>query len=357
MKICYLIQDFSLGGSTTVVYDLIENAPPVHDIYLILFFDIFDCRYNLIKDKKNVKIISLHKTKTVDFKFFKLFKKTINDIKPDVISCHLSCIFYLTLIYNLKKSLVFHTIHNRPKKDLPFIYRIFLKRRIQHKYIYLISCGESVKIEAEKYYKVPVFNIQNGIDITHVNDKIEPVTDEITFLSIGRLTKIKAVDDVIKAFYLAHKKTSSGKLIICGYGPEEESLKKLVQEKNIVDSVSFFGKTNNVEKFYKQSQVFCLLSQREGSPIVLLEAMKYGLCTIGTNVGGTRDLIVDGKTGFLVDFHNPEEAAEKMIFLMNNKQKLFEMRKSALKHITNFNVKKMVNEYYNLFTAKKELLK
>ena len=358
MKICYLIQDFSLGGSTTVVYDLINNAPQSENIYLLLFFDIFDSRYSQIKNRNNVEIIYLHKSKTVDFKFLKLLKKTINSIKPDIISCHLSCIFYLTLVYNLKKSIVFHTIHNRPKKDLPFIYRFILKNKIRKREIKLISCGKSVKCEAENYYKVPVYNIQNGIDVSNSINSIKYISDDITFLSIGRFTKVKAVDNVINAFDLAYKETGSGKLIICGYGPEEKRLKRLVNKKKLSNCVLVLDKTNDVEKLYCQSQVFCLLSQREGSPIVLLESMKYGLCAIGTNVQGTRDLIIDGKTGFLVEYNDIKEAAKKMVFLINNKRRLFEMRKSALCNAKNFDVSKMADSYYNLFKlGKKGLLK
>lgn len=354
MKICYLIQDFSLGGSTTVVYDLINNAPATDTVYLLLFFDIFDPRYSQIKSRDNVKIIFLHKTKTIDFKFLKLLKKTVKSIEPDIISCHLSCIFYLSLVYNLKKSTVFHTIHNRPKKDLPLVYRLALLRKIRNRDICLISCGESVKIEAEKYYKVPVYNIQNGIDTSNAVKTIDSTSDDITFISIGRFTKVKAVDNVIKAFNLAHKRTGRGKLLICGYGPEEESLKKLINDNNLSECVSIFGKTNNVEEYYRRSQVFCLLSQREGSPIVLLESMKFGLCAIGSNVQGTRDLIIDGQTGFLVEYNDVNAAAEKMILLMNDKMRLLEMRKSALKNVTNFDVSKMVKSYYNLFTMQKK---
>lgn len=358
MKICYLIQDFSLGGSTTVVYDLINNAPSSDNIYLLLFFDIFDSRYSQIKNKNNIQIIYLHKSKTVDFRFLKSLKKTLNSIEPDIISCHLSSIFYLSLVYDFKKSIVFHTIHSRPKKDLPFVYRFVLKKKIRKREIELISCGESVKDEAEAYYKVPVYNIQNGIDLRDSVETIEKTTEDITFLSIGRFTKVKAFNDVISAFDLAHKQTGCGRLIICGYGPEEEALKKLVNDKKISNCVSIFGKTNDVEKYYHQSQVFCLLSQREGLPIVLLESMKYGLCVIGSNVRGTRDLIIDGKTGFLVDYNDIYGAAEKMVFLMNNKDKLLKMRKSALMNATNFDALKMANAYYNLFTLrKKELLK
>lgn len=358
MKICYLIQDFSLGGSTTVVYDLINNAPASDTIFLLLFFDIFDPRYSSIKNKKNVQIIFLHKTKTVDFKFLKSLKKTINDIRPDIISCHLSCVFYLSLVYDFKKSIVFHTIHNRPKKDLPFIYRLFLRKKIRNRDIELISCGESVKEEAEKYYKVPVYNIQNGIDISNSVQTINNTFDEVTFLSIGRLTKVKSVDNVVKAFDLAHKKTGRGKLIICGYGPEEDSLKTLVNDRNLSSCVSILGKTNDVERYYRQSQVFCLLSEREGSPIVLLESMKYGLCAIGSNVQGTRDLIIDGQTGFLVDYNDVNGAAEKMILFINDRNKLLKMRESSLKNVTNFDLTKMVKTYYNLFAVRlKEKLK
>ncbi|MGM9814110.1 MAG: glycosyltransferase family 4 protein [Candidatus Enteromonas sp.] len=350
MKICFAIQDMNLGGSSTVVYDVIQNWNNEDELYLLLFFDDLNPRYISLKEKENLTIRFLGKQKTVDFPFLKRLKALLTEISPDVISSHLTCTFYIALVCKNKNTAIFHTIHNRPNKDLPWIYRLFLKRRIKKGKIHLIGCGESVSAESRSLYGVPVHTIQNGIELgTNSRLNLADSPSKVTFLSVGRLTSVKSVLDAVTAFSMLKMDRCSARLLIAGYGPEEEAIKHEIQRLGLEKEIEFLGRIADPSDLYRKSDVFLLLSEREGSPIVLLESKKYGLAIIATDVAGSRDLVEDGKTGLLVPTHCPERAAEAMQHLVDDPAFLRMLKENSFRDRLNYDAKHMSEEYYNFF--------
>ena len=95
---------------------------------------------------------------------------------------------------------------------------------------------------------------------------------------------------------------------------------------------------------YNESLVTLCTSRLETFGLVPLESMACGVPVIATNVSGHRETVANGKTGFLVDFE-PQEIAEKIMFLINNKSKANEMGVTARKHIEkNWTWKKSVED-------------
>jgi len=96
-------------------------------------------------------------------------------------------------------------------------------------------------------------------------------------------------------------------------------------------------------------------SSWKGMPTVLLEASASGLPIVATDVGGNREVVVDGVTGFLVPPRNPEALAEAMLRMMNlPEEKRREMGRAARKHVEeNFSLDHVVDLWEALY---KELL-
>lgn len=345
MKVCFAIQDMSLGGSSTIVHDIIKNWSSIDDIFLICFFDNYDKRYDDIKFMNNVSVIMLGKIKTVDLKFLKKLRQTIKTIEPDVISSHLTCTFYLKLVGAQKKCKIFHTIHSEPSLDLPLFYRMFLKKDIINKKIMLIGCCEYISKKAEDLYKVNCYTINNGFSIHENFTKKSP--DEPIFLFVGRFDKIKNVPKIIQAFDLMQNINS--KLFICGYGSEEEEILNYINKSNRKNKISYFGKVQNVESLYKKCDVLCLISDREGLPVTILEAINYGLSFIVTDVGGIKEYVKNNYNGFFVDKDNISDIAHHMDSIIEE-ETLKQFCKNSISIKDNISSNAMSLKYQKLLT-------
>jgi len=135
-------------------------------------------------------------------------------------------------------------------------------------------------------------------------------------LTIGRLVPWKGVDLSIKA--LSKINDEKLKLLIVGEGPDEERLKKIVQDESMSKRVYFAGKVSldEVIRYYQLADIFVLDSQYEGLSHVLLEALLNYKPIIASRSGGNPEVIEDGVNGLLVDYGDAKqltEAIKKML--------------------------------------------
>ena len=190
-----------------------------------------------------------------------------------------------------------------------------------------ISPNVAVYLTAKaKVSQRKVITINNGVEIPLDVDK-----DEVSSLrkrlsihegnfvvgAVGRLFNgHKRFTDLIEAVSLVGK--SNLKLLIVGGGPDEELIRKKAAEMNITELVIFTGYQFVTSPYYKLMDVFCIPSSREGFGLVAVEAMMHSLPVIATEVGGLKDVVLDGETGFLVPPYSPQALADKIQVLIDN---------------------------------------
>lgn len=127
----------------------------------------------------------------------------------------------------------------------------------------------------------------------------------------ARLVPGKGIDDLISAL------PSRARLRILGDGPDADRLKHRVHELGLRDRVDFPGWTDDVPAGLRGAAVAVFPSRLgEGSPVAVLEAMMAGLPVIATDVGGTRELVEDGVTGWLVPPGRPGALAEEIAWIL-----------------------------------------
>jgi len=90
----------------------------------------------------------------------------------------------------------------------------------------------------------------------------------------------------------------------------------------------------------RSCDVFCLPSLYEGRALVMQEAMSQGLPIVITPNTGGDDLVIEGKTGFLVPIRSPEKIAEKLAWFNQNRQELPAMSEAAVQHAASYTWKK-----------------
>jgi len=113
---------------------------------------------------------------------------------------------------------------------------------------------------------------------------------------------------------------------------------------------------NEVKEFFTEIDVYVLLSGLEGLGQTIIEASLMKKPIIATNVGGIKDLIQDGKTGFLIQSGNESELTKKILFLLENNSKAEIMGKNACLHIKkNFSWPKIALEFSRIMTKHSDL--
>ncbi|MBR0456978.1 MAG: glycosyltransferase family 4 protein [Firmicutes bacterium] len=132
-------------------------------------------------------------------------------------------------------------------------------------------------------------------------------TNGIQYIYVGSLIKRKHLDVVIRAFNNVCQEADA--LTVIGGGPEEESLKKLVEELNIGNKVIFTGRISREDVLHKMagSHIFTLISDSEAYGMVYIEAMLQGCLTIASKGGGFDGIIRDGINGFICKPGDQEE--------------------------------------------------
>ena len=135
-------------------------------------------------------------------------------------------------------------------------------------------------------------------------------SERINAVCVGMLTPRKAADVAIRA--VARARNSRVRLLILGYGPEQDALQRLARERGVADRVEFRGMVDraDVVRAMEEAWMLLLTSRMDTSPNILTEAHAAGLPVIGTRAGGIPDMIDDGRDGFLVDVDDDRAMAD-----------------------------------------------
>ena len=165
-------------------------------------------------------------------------------------------------------------------------------------------------------------------------------------LCVGRMNAnegYKGQDKLIRAMALVKKRFPESILVLVGRGDDVNRLKKLVKDSGVEENVFFAGYVNDEELFlyYESCDVFAMPSKGEGFGIVYLEAMARMKPCIGSTMDAAGDIIIDGKTGFLVDPDNIEEIADRICEILSDDNLKMKMGEEGKKRfIENFTEEK-----------------
>ncbi|WP_298764378.1 glycosyltransferase [uncultured Polaribacter sp.] len=205
-----------------------------------------------------------------------------------------------------------------------------------------------LKHNLQKYYS-RILIIQNGIKIGNT-DFIEKDKKVINIGFVGRWAKEKRPELFLD---IASKITSFAtnyNFYFIGNNKTEKS--KDITRSNIIDLGEIFKK-DKLFSYYRKFHFIFITSKREGFPVVLMEAMKFGVVPICTNVGGISEHIFNNKNGYLIDNCDNEKVIiekfiEKLISIKMDSDYLKLSGNAKIYANNNFNLKEFKNNYRKL---------
>jgi len=169
--------------------------------------------------------------------------------------------------------------------------------------------------------------------------------NERVILQLGRMVPRKGVETVIRGFArMIRKFKGRARLLVVGgesgrpdpaLTPEIGRLMAIARQEGIEKLVSFCGscKRSMISVYQSAADIFVSTPWYEPFGITPIEAMASGVPVIGSNVGGIKFTVVDGKTGYLVPPHNPEALAERMAFLLQHPELMRSMGQEGLRRV------------------------
>jgi glycosyltransferase involved in cell wall biosynthesis len=181
--------------------------------------------------------------------------------------------------------------------------------------------------------------VHNGVDISKfkVNLQKEGLQRDQKHIGvISDLVPQKGHETLIKAAKLA-KNQISLKFFIVGAsrnntGRYEKKLKNLVSELELNENIDFLGYRSDIPEILNTLDLLVVPSSSfEACPMVILEACACGVPVVGSDLGGTPELIEDGKTGFVFRANDEKDLAEKILLILNDSVLQSEMRKNCRK--------------------------
>jgi N-acetyl-alpha-D-glucosaminyl L-malate synthase BshA len=223
---------------------------------------------------------------------------------------------------------------------------------------FVTSVSQSLKDDTLK-----LFNIKNEIQVIPnfiELDKIKKddkspcqrsvmANDEERIIThISNFRKVKRIPDIIAIFNKIQKEIPA-KLMMVGEGPEKEKAEHLCRELGIQDKVIFFGNSNEIDTILCQTDLFLLPSKTESFGLVALEAMACGVPVISSNAGGLPEVNKDGFSGYLSEVGDVDGMANNAMKILKEDAVLTEFKKNALITAQQFDIKKILPLYEDLY--------
>lgn len=206
-----------------------------------------------------------------------------------------------------------------------------------------------VRILQEMKLRVPICVLGNPIRC-HVPKKPLDHSEQIV-LTLGRLGKTKGTYDILRAVPLVLE-TSPHAVFWLGGDGDLDQVKSILSSAPWGHHVRLLGWVTGEEKdrVLSSATVFLLPSYSEGLPLAVLEAMTYGLPVISTPVGGIPDVIVDGKTGLLVNPGDVQAISDRISLLLCNPDLCQTLGTNARQLVEDkFQVDVIVQQLYSLY--------
>lgn len=351
-KITFLLLHLGYGGIESSTINTANALIDNYDIEIISFYKLKNTQANKLNKKVKVKYLydgepnrEEFKSSLKEHKYLKTLKEGIRAVNilikkktliiNNIIDCDSKYIVstryefsVLLSKYGNKQNIKIaqeHHYHNNDKKYINILTKKY------NNIDYLFALTKRLEKDYKKFLKnnhhTKVVLVPNML--SDISNKVSNL-EEKNIITVSRLDYGKKNDDIIRAFSKLESK--DWKLYVIGDGQEYDNLFKLISELNLEDRVILTGYKNKkeIEEYMLKSSLFLMASLTEGLPMVLLEAMSYGIpCIAYETASGTNDIILDNQNGYIIKNRNEEEYIKKITKMIKDEKLRKRLGKNA----------------------------
>lgn len=322
-RVMYLSTSSGAGGAERQVHDLaIRMAGLGWDVTAVSMLPL-DVTFDGLPEK-GVATMSLGMRKgRPDPRSLVRLGRLLRDRRPDVLHAHMVHAILLARISRLvwPAPVVVSTMHNQYQgaRWRMLAYRLTDRLTDATTSVSEVAMRDTIRQGAVAPDRIAA--VPNGIVLERhdPDDRVRArvrselgAANQFLWLAAGRLTRAKDYPNLIEAFRRLASTGERSRLLIAGGGPDEASIRECVTAAGVDGRATLLGVRPDVPDLMRAADAFVLSSAWEGLPMVLLEAGASSLPIVTTDVGGNREAVLDGQTGFVVPARDAGALAEGM---------------------------------------------
>ncbi len=341
VRVLLMIWSLEVGGAERVVSLLAQN----------LDADRFDVHVACLNhrgvladelEKKGIPVHALHKKGAIDLGFLVRLIRLIRKEKIDLVHTHLwgaNLWGRLAAWWTHRACIV--TEHNVDTWKKPFHFWMDRKLAPWSRYVITVSNAVAQYYQEHKLPKGLCRVIPNGIDVNRfpasqtssLYQELGWVDDEVVFAAIGRLVPAKNQKVFVESMAQVIAKHPQARALILGQGPLEKELKQQIEDLGLQGKVVMPGVRHDMPQILAGLKAVVFTSQREGLPMVLLEAMASGLPVVSTPVGGVPEVLRNDENGWLIAENDVTATTERLCWMIDHAEAVQQAGKTAQKLI------------------------
>lgn len=360
-KVLYIVTNSDLGGISKYLIEIVKYLPKDIAPYFVMSsqgylseelqkLEVGKEQMYFIPMTNSIFDIKTHISSNIDI------LKIVMKLKPDIIHCNATTGAIVGAVCgSLTRIPTIYTVHGWPftdgiSKGKQKFYKIleFLICSVLKKIICVSEYDRQIGIQALAMYKNKMATIHNGIsDIAEEFKKKDFSKDELKIVMVSRFCPQKDPYTLISAAAQLIKEGCNIKLDLYGYGQELDEVLNCIKEKN-TENICYKGEISDVTPILKNYDVYALISNWEGLPIGIIEAMRAGLPVLVSDVGGNSECIKDN--GYLVKRQDIMDCRKQIKELWENRENLKKLGQNSRKFFEEeYFGNKMKNETLDIY--------
>jgi glycosyltransferase involved in cell wall biosynthesis len=361
-NILHLIETSGPGGAEKMLINLVESLVPGD--YTSIIGLMKDGWLSRILSDLGYETLILPHTRSIDFEFARNLISVIKRKNIDVLHAHeFAMNVYGSMASAVTGVPIVTTVHGKN------YYGERLRRRLAYRFVSRQSKMVAVSNDIADYLMKTIgicakniMTIHNGVRIdgfrkdgsarNRIREMLGLSDDQPLLGTVGNLYPVKGHIYLIKAIAIIKKIVPDVKTVIAGRGELLDRLKEEVSGLGLEKNIEFLGYREDIPQLLQAMDIFILPSLSEGTPLSILEAMASQKPVVATDVGGLSEIVEDGETGFLVPSEDPESLAEKILFILKNRELSEKMAMEARKKVVEeYDLNNMVKRYVHLYES------
>ncbi|MDN5203141.1 glycosyltransferase [Fulvivirgaceae bacterium BMA10] len=358
IKVVMVIDTLTGGGKERRLVELLKGLSTSNETItyaLIILSDIVS--YKEVYELPG-EVHTIQRNSSRDLSVFKKLYKICRVFDPDIIQAweSMAAMYSMPVSKFLGAKFINSSISHAPEYIKPFS-KMWMRARFTFPFSSAIIANSKAGLDSYKapYYKSYCF--YNGFDYNRISElkDVQEVRNTLKITTkyvVGMVAEFSGKKDYatyIKAAQLILKNRNDVSFICVGKGATLEKMKALVKDEN-QERIIFVNWTDDVESVINSFDIGVLATYTEGVSNAIMEYMVMGLPVVATDGGGTKEILLDQKTGYLVERSNISDLADKIESLLSNEQLAHEMGKAGKERIRQeFNLEKMTESYIELY--------
>ena len=363
MKILVLHGHLSMGGEERVLLNVLRNLVELnYDVDLLItwnhkennlfeneipkkvnyefLFDSYNGKNKLIKEIYRIKAKTTYlkkiEKKIKNEKYDIVIDYSSNLLKYDNFDIKIPVFAWIHFSLTFGEKLTFEKIKKYKKQYKKYSKIFAITRVMKEEFI------NKVRIDEKK-----VELVYNPIDLKLIEKKAENVEKKYEnylkqdyFLQVSRLTQQKQPEHLVDIYYKLKQAGIKEKLYFIGDGEKKEIIKQKIKEYNLENDIILLGQIENPYPFFKNAKLFVHTAKYEGLPTVLLESLALGTPVVSYDCPtGPRDILgKNNEYGELISLNDKDMFVEKVLELMNSKEKYEKYKKLSLIRANDFSM-------------------